>query len=213
MKTDKQDLVYTRTASALEQKLGTKKKYSELLGELDDARKEVAELRSLLTDELKNVRSEISRTASSITQKVEDLDTNVKAELKLKVGVDDNDQIVSMINASAEVIELRSNRLIVESDNFSISEDGKIEAKSGKIGGITITPQMLTAESGKYGVHSFVDTFGNIQDQQVGYLFIEFSSLGVTASVKRENSPTSQQVAAGYVLTDLGWHVTTTLIG
>lgn len=51
----------------------------------------------------------------------------IDAKLELKVGIYDNDQIVSMLNASASVINITSNRLVIDSDNFSLAADGTVE--------------------------------------------------------------------------------------
>ena len=48
------------------------------------------------------------------------------------------EEVISEINQSAEKIELRANRLVVESDNFNLTEDGKITSISGSIGGFNI---------------------------------------------------------------------------
>jgi hypothetical protein len=60
-----------------------------------------------------------------------------------KVGKKDNGQVVAMINSSADVLALRGNRLIVISDNFTLTEDGTIIATAGKIGGCTIKNGVL----------------------------------------------------------------------
>ena len=52
----------------------------------------------------------VDRANSEIEAVVEDV-SGVKADLSLKIDKDDNDQIISMINASADVITLNSNRL------------------------------------------------------------------------------------------------------
>lgn len=81
------------------------------------------------------------------------------AELELKVGKDENDQIVSMLNASANEINIKGNRLKIDSDNFKLSEDGTmtvknaditnakvsgiIETPTGKIGGWTLSEQEI----------------------------------------------------------------------
>ena len=73
--------------------------------------------------------SRITQTAESITAEVtraklaeEDLD----ASLSLKLGKDENDQVVSMINASADQIKLTGNRLIVECNNFELDSSGRV---------------------------------------------------------------------------------------
>ncbi len=44
----------------------------------------------------------------------------------MKLGRDENDQVISMINASADQIMLRGNRLIVESNNFRLDGAGRV---------------------------------------------------------------------------------------
>ena len=56
-------------------------------------------------------------------------DGELSASLSLKIGKDDNDQIVSMINASSDVITLNSNRLIIDSSNFKLSKNGRVTIK------------------------------------------------------------------------------------
>jgi hypothetical protein len=87
-----------------------------------------------LGDRVTAAESSITQTAEEIALRVSqencnDLEGRMTAELTLKVGKDDNDQIVSMLNASADVIELKSNRLSIESDNFTLSNDGIVSAQ------------------------------------------------------------------------------------
>lgn len=99
--------------------------------------------------------SEITKTQSLITQNEEEILLRVsasyvkttnfntykeetKTELGLKVGIDENDRIVSMLNASADIINLKSNRLTISSDNFTLAANGTIKATAGEIGGCSI---------------------------------------------------------------------------
>ena len=90
-----------------------------------------------LSSALANTSSLIEQTESSILLQVDgqlaDFSESVSAELSLKVGIGDDDALISMINASANVITLNSNRLVVNSDNFSLSEDGSIIATNAVI--------------------------------------------------------------------------------
>ncbi len=63
----------------------------------------------------------------------------VNAKFELYV---DKENMVSYINASADVIELKSNRLIIESDKFKLAQDGTITAINGNFSG-TITGSTL----------------------------------------------------------------------
>lgn len=96
------------------------------------------------TDEkIKKIGVSVDRAEGSITALVQ-ADEDIKAELELKVSTDDNDQIISMINASADVITLNSNRLVINSTYFQLDENGNITATSGDIGGFTIGTDTLS---------------------------------------------------------------------
>lgn len=110
----KQDRQGVRSASELERKYNYERKFAEVMG----------------------LYVEVSRN-------LEEQEAIMEAELSLRLGYDDNDQIVSMINASADIISLHSNRLEIESDFFSLSADGTINASAGTIGGCEMVGGML----------------------------------------------------------------------
>lgn len=66
---------------------------------------------------------------------------DINASLELKA---DKEKLISEINASADVIRLKSNRLVVESDNLQILEDGTLKTKRGKIADFDINEDGLT---------------------------------------------------------------------
>ena len=71
----------------------------------------------------------IDKTDSDITLEVERAqlaEGQLNASLSLKLGRDENDQVVSMINASADQIVLSGNRLIVDSNNFQLDAAGNV---------------------------------------------------------------------------------------
>lgn len=72
---------------------------------------------------------------------------SAQALLDMKISRGDNDEIVSMINASAEVIKITSNRFSLTSDNATIDTDGKVKFTSGEIGGWDINRGYLAAET------------------------------------------------------------------
>ena len=74
---------------------------------------------------------------------IEEQEALMEAELSLKLGYDDNDQIVSMLNASANIITIRGNRLTIESDHFDVTADGTVYARAGEIGGCIIKDGVL----------------------------------------------------------------------
>lgn len=94
------------------------------------------------------MNSAITQTANEINQSVSAQFTDVNGEiqevnasLNLKV---DTENLISEINASADVINLQSNRFIVNSTNFGISQDGTLRSEAGTIGGWTIGEHSLS---------------------------------------------------------------------
>ena len=94
----------------------------------------------------------ITVTAGEITQEVSRAtseENTLRASISLKIDKDDDGQIISMINESADVITLNSNRLVIDSTNFSldrsgnVSMKGKVEATRGSIGWFDITDRGL----------------------------------------------------------------------
>lgn len=94
-----------------------------------------------LSNDLTNTNKTLSSTNENVTQLGKDLtNTNttvekVQADLELKIDKDDNGQIISMINASADVINLTGNRLTLGSNNCTITKDGTITAKNALLSG------------------------------------------------------------------------------
>lgn len=86
-------------------------------------------LQSTYEDLEKQTNSKFEQTADTITAEVtraQKAEGQLDASLSLKLGRDENDQVISMINASADQITLNGNRLIVNSNNFQLDGDGRV---------------------------------------------------------------------------------------
>lgn len=86
-------------------------------------------LQSTYEDLEKNTSSKFEQTAESISAEVnraQKAEGQLDASLELKLGRDENDQVISMINASADQIMLRGNRLIIQSNNFELDGNGRV---------------------------------------------------------------------------------------
>lgn len=73
--------------------------------------------------------SKFEQTAKSILVEVDraqKAEGQLDASLELKLGRDENDQVISMINASADQITLSGNRLIINSNNFQLDGNGRV---------------------------------------------------------------------------------------
>ncbi|MBS1338626.1 MAG: tail fiber domain-containing protein, partial [Lachnospira sp.] len=81
---------------------------------------------------------------------VSDITNATKASLELKV---DKNKLISEINASADVITLKSNRFVLDSTNAKIAADGRVEFTGGTIGGWKIDKHSLYSDYDKYRVY------------------------------------------------------------
>lgn len=69
----------------------------------------------------------------SVNGSLDTLDEELSAKIELKV---DTENLISEINASADVIRLTGNRIIIDSDNFKVTEDGTITANNATLNGV-----------------------------------------------------------------------------
>lgn len=94
------------------------------------------------------VSSAINQSASSILASVSSTYAT-KASLELKV---DKNKLISEINASADVITLKSNRFVLDSTNAKIAADGTVNFVQGTIAGWDISSAKLSGSAGLYGI-------------------------------------------------------------
>ncbi len=87
------------------------------------------------TDSIK-FKLEKGTKATDWTPAAEDMAT--KASLELKIDKSDNGKIISMINASADAINLKANRLSWSSAGTSMTREGNFTCITGVIGSFTI---------------------------------------------------------------------------
>lgn len=104
-------------------------------------------LQSTYEDLEEQTNTKFEQTTKSIVAEVnraQKAEGQLDASLELKLGRDENDQVISMINASADQIVLRGNRLIVECNNFELDGSGRVHIiesllfDSGEASGIEI---------------------------------------------------------------------------
>lgn len=104
-------------------------------------------LQSTYEDLEEQTNTKFEQTTKSIVAEVnraQKAEGALDASLELKLGRDENDQVISMINASADQIVLRGNRLIVECNNFELDGSGRVHIiesllfDSGEVSGVEI---------------------------------------------------------------------------
>lgn len=94
-----------------------------------------------LTDQ--SIVAEVKRATVQEKTLGDDLNT-ISGKIELKIDKDDNDQVVSMLNASADQINIKGNRFVLDSTNFKVSKDGTIKATNGEFTGkITSTNGLI----------------------------------------------------------------------
>lgn len=90
------------------------------------------------------VNSVITQSANSVLTTVSS-NYATKASLEVKI---DKDKLISEINASADVITLKSNRFVLDSTNAKIAADGTVNFTGGTIGGWNISSTKLSGSAG-----------------------------------------------------------------
>ena len=70
---------------------------------------------------------------AEVNGKIDTLDKELNAKIELKVNTTD---LISEINASADIIRLTGNRIIIDSELFKLSEDGKVEMLDASVNGV-----------------------------------------------------------------------------
>lgn len=128
------------------------------------------------------LNSAIEQTSSSILQTVSATYAtaeSVTASLELKINKTDNDQVVSMLNASADVVSIKSDRFELSSTYTTITKDGKVTCNSltansatisgvltagagSKISDFSVKADLLYRDQGDYGVGLSAPSNANI---------------------------------------------------
>lgn len=110
-----------------------------------------------------------------VNGKIDTLDEDINAKLELKV---DTKNLVSEINASADVIRLDSNRFSMTSDYSSITEDGEATFKKADIGGFITDENSFSKDlNGIYDYSEFDLQF-------LRYVLLEYVNISNDASTK-----------------------------
>lgn len=123
-----------------------KRSIVELKGKTNTLERTVEETKSTIEDVESGLQSQITQNAESISAEVQRA-TGQEVELAAAISVTaeqvstkvSKGDVVSEVNQSAEEISLKSNRLVVESDNFTLTKEGHCTANSFSSNNATIT--------------------------------------------------------------------------
>ena len=108
----KQDRIHPRTAVDLQRKYGRK----------------VTESGDMAAEAIQQAE-QAAQTAENAAR----IATGMQAELGLTLMVTENGEVVSEINGVANVIKFLANCIRIESDNFTLAEDGTVSINGGSI--------------------------------------------------------------------------------
>ena len=95
-------------------------------------------------DQLTQVSSKMTSEADNTKSAIEQTADRIMLEVAKKIGAN---EVVAIINVSPEEIELKGNRIIIESENFELTKEGKVIAKSLDITGGSIHISSLIERS------------------------------------------------------------------
>ena len=141
-----------------------KRSIVELKGKTNTLERTVEETKSTIEDVESGLQSQITQNAESIAAEVQRA-TGQEVDLAAAISVTaeqvstkvSKGDVVSEVNQSAEEISLKSNRLVVESDNFTLTKEGHCTANSFTSNNATITGGSL-----KVGNLFSVNKSGNV---------------------------------------------------
>lgn len=149
-------------------------------------------------DQIKDVRTEIDRANARITTIAQE-----------KVG---KDEIIAKLNVAVEdgkgVINLVGNSVTIDSDNFTLDADGKIDATAGEIGGFNLSDvQFKSNVSGlyEYTMEDLHSLKTNIMSDGVGSEPIKYT-------LDFDNNNVTNAVDYAKILTYLNGHLENTAI-
>lgn len=124
----KQDRINPRTAADLQRKYGRKVANTAVVAE--DAAKEATQ-----------AAASAESAAKSAAVAAKDI-TELEAKLELTLKVDENGNVISEINGVANVIKFLANSISIQSDNFTLAEDGTVTAKGISVDGGKVVLKM-----------------------------------------------------------------------
>lgn len=134
-----------------------------------------------------------ARTIADAERRATARGSAIEKKIEVSYLKKDGDQIVALINASADLLHIKGNRLSIESDNFELTKEGEIIAKKGTIGGWVIEGDFIHNANGEHGDFTIKKVNqGNPMDYDVislgeGYLFYFMSAEGFMYRVCKED--------------------------
>ncbi len=134
----KQDRIHPRTAVDLQRKYGRKVAKTAVVAE--DAAKEATQ-----------AAASAESAAKAAAEATKDL-TELEAKLELTLKVNENGEVISEINGVANVIKFLANCIRIESDYFTLNEDGTVSIKMTN--GETVTGHIRMGNMNRLAVES-----------------------------------------------------------
>jgi hypothetical protein len=169
----RQDRQGARTPADLEYRYAFGKSFAEVMGIATDARN--------FAEEAKKVSAGVRETNNGIALKVKSLEEQVDGALALEI-VEENGKKHSQLRSDVDKIKFKSNEISIESDDFTLTENGEITATKGLIGGWTIDVFGIHQTRGAKGTYTITSTTTGTDlttKTYEGYLFYWLSDSGL----------------------------------
>ena len=131
---------------------------------------------SAIDQSAKAIKISVDRKFKNVDRDIKDLSAN----LELKVDKNDNDQVISMINASADRITLSAGRLVINSGNFKLDENGNVKCTNGEFQG------NITLKSGNDITIQADNNMKSMSLDEGGLVFYDYNN-NVVDSITRTN--------------------------
>lgn len=162
---NRQDRQGARTPAQLEQKYNFNKSFAEVMGIATDAR--------TTAEEAKKVATSMGATSTGLALKVKSLEEQVDGALALEI-LEENGNKYSQLRSDVDKVKFNAGEISIDSDNFSLTEDGEITAKKGSLGGWVMDEFGIHQEHGVWGVYTIAYTTTGTDyrtETYTGYLF------------------------------------------
>lgn len=146
---------------------------------------------------IKNIKLEKGNKATDWTPAPEDVtaeigetENKINAKLELKVAKTENNQVVTMLNASANEINIKGNRFVLDSTNFKVDKNGNIVATNGKfVGGTLILEDNGTSNEASIKIKTKDNSTGSTITRETTY-----SGYGIEADIVTDYDYTQQDL-------------------
>lgn len=172
---NRQDRQGARTPADVERRLGVDRKIEEVRFQASEAQR---------------AASSVEQTNKGLEMRVKSLESAVDGTFALEI-VEEEGKRYSQLRSDVDKVMFKSNEISIDSDNFSLSEDGEITAKKGTLGGWTLDEYGIHQAHGVQGTYTITSTTTGtniVTGTHQGWMFYCLESGGIYCYICKEDS-------------------------